>query len=299
VTPVQRRDPRHEGQVLPFRRGPAARRRRRSPWLALLAPLGGALAVVGLPLSVAGWVLASPRFALRSVVVEGNQRVAASWVERTLQPLRGRHLLRLPLAEAQRRLAGHPWIDAVELRRELPDRLRVRLHERRPAAIARQGEALLFVDAAARPIAPFDPAAGPDDLLLLSAAAPGEGLLPGLALAEALGRSAPEWSAGLSEIEVLGEGDFRIYTAALPFPLLVRGESLAVQSRRLHELLPEIRRRYPSVEAVDLRFPQRIIVQPAAPPGDGRDAGGDPPTPAGSPAPQSAPGPVQPARVAA
>jgi hypothetical protein len=251
--------------------------------------LGGALAIVGLPLSVAGWLLTSPRFALRQVVVEGTQRVSPAWVERTLQPLRGRHLLRLSLGEAQKLLAGHPWIESVELRRQLPAGLQVRVVERRPVALARQGEALLYIDEAARPIAAFDATLGPSDLPLVSAATSGVGLRPALELAAALAVAAPEWAAELSEIEVLGEEDFRLYTAALPFPLLVRQDTLALQSRRLQELLPEIRRRYPAVAVLDLRFERRIIVQPAA---ARRPGAGDAPPPPPAPAPPAPAGRV-------
>jgi cell division septal protein FtsQ len=247
--------------VLPFRRGPAARRRRRNPWLALLLPLGGALAVVLVPLSLAGWLLTSPRFALRQVVVEGADRVAPSWVERTLQPLVGRHLLQVSLGEARRLLAGHPWLEAVDLRRELPDRLRVRLRERRPAALLRAGDLLFYVDAAGRRIALFDPQLGPGDLVLVSISG-GDDLRPALALAAALAQAAPDWARELSEVEVLGDEGFRLYTAALPFPLLVRAEGLDEQTRNLRALLPEIQRRYPALAAVDLRFPSRIVLQP-------------------------------------
>jgi hypothetical protein len=34
--------------------------------------------------------------------------------------------------------------------------------------------------------------------------------------------------------------------------------------KRLTELLPELDRRYPAIQAVDLRFSRRIVVQPEA-----------------------------------
>ncbi len=80
----------------------------------------------------------------------------------------------------------------------------------------------------------------------------------------------PTWAAGLSEIEVLGEDDFRVHTAVLPFPVLVRTGTLNLRARRLEELLPHIFERFGAVAAVDLRFARRIIVQPSVESGAGR-----------------------------
>ncbi|HXO42891.1 MAG TPA: hypothetical protein VN999_15690, partial [Thermoanaerobaculia bacterium] len=53
-----------------------------------------------------------------------------------------------------------------------------------------------------------------------------------------------------------------------PCPLLVRGSRLADNLVRFEQLLPELRRRYPALATVDLRFSRRIVVQAAhvAPP---------------------------------
>ena len=84
-----------------------------------------------------------------------------------------------------------------------------------------------------------------------------------LKVAAEVGRVEPNWSAKLAQIEVLGEEDFRLRTDALPFPLLVKGGEVAPKLQRLLTLLPELARRYPKIEAVDLRFSRRIVVQPA------------------------------------
>jgi len=39
---------------------------------------------------------------------------------------------------------------------------------------------------------------------------------------------------------------------------------VAPKMQRLITLLPELARRYPKIDAVDLRFSRRIVVQPAA-----------------------------------
>jgi len=273
-----------EARVLPFRRRPyAARRRRRSLWAVLGSGLLGALAVVGLPLTLVGWVLTSPRFALQRLEVEGSPHVPVSWIERTLQPLVGRNLVELSLGEAQRLVAEHPWVEGVELRKRLPDRLRVRVRERRAVALLRRGDQVFYLDAAGREIAPLEDQSGRVDMVLVSVDGEGVETAPdALALTHELERAAPDWAARLSEVEVLGDGDFRIVTGAVPFPLLLRAGTLGERVPGLAALLPDIARHYPKVESVDLRFARRIVVQPAALPA--KPGSAPQPAPAAAPA---------------
>ena len=92
----------------------------------------------------------------------------------------------------------------------------------------------------------------------------------GIALVREIEVVRPPWSAGLSEIEILGENDFRVHTTSLPFPLLIRAGTLEQKTRLLEELLPQLAGRYGNLAAVDLRFNRRIIVKPLSPAGGGR-----------------------------
>jgi cell division protein FtsQ len=261
--------------VLDFRRRSAPPRRRRpNPLLVLLRPLTAALLLVALPGGLAAWVLTSPYFQLREVAVEGGtERIPADWVTGTLEPLEGENLVRLPLEEIAVRLRGNPWIDTVELRKELPDRLRVEVSERRPVAFLFNEGRLHYADAAGRPIVPVGSPQEAQQAGLLEVqfshpmSGGGGGMAGALEVAAELGRVRPDWAGALTRIEVLGEEDFRLHTGALRFPLLVTRGQVGPKIRRLEELLPELERRYPAIAAVDLRFSRRIVVQPAAPPG--------------------------------
>ncbi|HEY6323314.1 MAG TPA: hypothetical protein VJA16_17355, partial [Thermoanaerobaculia bacterium] len=89
-----------------------------------------------------------------------------------------------------------------------------------------------------------------------------------LRLAAQLRRLRPGWTAALSQIDVVDEDDYQLRVEGLPCPLLVRGSRLADNLVRFEQLLPELRRRYPALATVDLRFSRRIVVQAAhvAPP---------------------------------
>lgn len=256
-----------------FRRsGAPPRRRRRNPVLALLRPLAVSLLLVAMPAALVTWVLASPLFDLREVVVvAGTPRISAAALRASVAPFEGGNLVLLPLAGVEAALRRNPWVDTVEAAKELPDRLRIAVTERRPVALLARGGGLVYADEKGRPIAPVDDPeqARRTGLVLVVFAhpqlSPSDGVGGALEVAGELGRAQPSWAGALSKIEVLGEQDFRLHTGALRFPLLVTRGQVGPKVKRLTELLPELDRRYPAIQAVDLRFSRRIVVQPAAP----------------------------------
>ncbi|HVT61311.1 MAG TPA: FtsQ-type POTRA domain-containing protein [Thermoanaerobaculia bacterium] len=264
------------GRVLDFRRRAVPPRRRRRPLLLALArPLAVAVVTVALPLCLGTWVLTSRRFQLRAVAVTGTQRVSAAWVRWALAPLEGRNLLRLPLAEVLARLAANPWIASAEVAKELPDRLRVHVAEKRPMVLLHAAGQLSYADAQGQPIAPVgspaeEEAARRLGLLVVALARPLRELPGGIAgaleVAAELRAVRPDWAAALSQVEALGEEDYRLRIDNLPCPLLVRGGRVGAQLARFERLLPELTRRYPALSGVDLRFARRIVVEPAPAP---------------------------------
>ena len=275
------------GRVLDFRRrGVPPRRKRKSLLVKLLKPLTAAVGLVALPVGVVAWVLTAPLFRLREVDVRPVKgaptgRVSPDQVRQALGPLRGRNLVLLSLADAAARVQRNPWIASVEIAKELPGRLRVRVAERKPIALLLAGSDLVYADAEGRAIAPVATpaeleAARKRGLLVVSFTREPypNGMAAALKVAAELGRVEPNWAAKLAQIEVLGEEDFRLRTDALPFPLLVKDGEVGPKVQRLVTLLLELSRRYPRIEAVDLRFSRRIVVQPAinspsVPDGDG------------------------------
>jgi len=227
---------------------------------------------MALPAGLAAFVLTAPPFDLREVQVRGAaDRVPEAWVLEALRPLEGRNLMILSLAEVEGRLRQNPWIESAEIVKEPPHRLRVELTQRRPVALLLSAGSLAFADASGRAIMPVSSPAELETarrggLLVVSFVHPMRegGMTDVLAVAAAIGKVEPDWAAKLSKIEVLGEDDYRLSTAALPFFLLVSRNGVGPKAERLVRLLPELQRRYEKIEAVDLRFSRRIVVQPAA-----------------------------------
>lgn len=244
--------------------------RRRHPLRRLFRPFVSALAAVGIPAALGWWVLTSPAFEIRRIEVVASERVEAGWVGERLDELSGRHLLGVRLSEVEARLSEHPWIADLALRRELPGRLEVTVLERRPAALWREGEALLILDSAGRRIAPLDGGSGALDLPVISALEPSAD--PGaaasaIAVAERWQRLRP--ADLVSEVEILPAGDFRLITTELPFTVVVSADRLEAAPGALARALPALDR-YPAslgrLAAVDLRFSRQIVFQPAAEP---------------------------------
>jgi len=192
----------------------------------------------------------------------------------------GRHVLGVSLEAVRRRLSAHPWVASVELRRELPHRLRVAVVERQPVALLRTDEGFLFLDGAGQSIAPcpIDAPALVDRhqrLLVLRDRFPRgmeTGTLeagpvpvqPALDLVAELRHAQPAWGLATSEVQILGEGDYRVQTQALPYPLLLRAGSVGEAVGNLQRALPEIDRRFASIDELDLRQPRRLVVRAAA-----------------------------------
>jgi cell division septal protein FtsQ len=257
-----------------FRRvGAPPRRKRRNPVLALVRPLAVSLGLVAVPAGLVTWVVTSPRFDLKHVSVEGGTpRVPATVLREAAAPFQGGNLVLLPLGSVEAAIRRNPWVETVEIEKELPDRLRVEVTERRPVALMERGTGLVYADQEGRPIAPVGDgaeleAARRAKLVVVSFAhrqlSASDGVEGALEVAGELGRVQPDWAGALSRIEVLGEQDFRLYTNALKFPLLVTRGQVGPKVERLKKLLPELDRRYPAIQAVDLRFSRRIVVQPA------------------------------------
>ena len=277
-----------EENVVPFKRRDPMRRRRRHPLWRWLKPLALALGIVGSPVALVVWLMTSPQLAFEETVITTGDRVSQRWLEAALEPYRGRNLLRLPLGALQRRLGdGHPWIAGVDLRKSLPGRLEVVVVERQAAAVLRRGGELFYLDGKGRVIAPFDvrygmvAAENENGYVLISLsetetatpstelsaedldeAAARKGARAAIALYREIEGVQPSWLPGLSEIRVLGDEDFEVFSTDLPFSLLVRAGTVEYKARRFEELQSQIVERYGAPRAVDLRFARRIIVQP-------------------------------------
>ncbi len=284
------------------------RARRRRLLFAVLARGGAALALAGVAaLAATAWSELGPAWLgerlaalgllrIESVRVSGNQTLPAAELLAAAGLRTGGSLLTLDLQAARAQLVRHPRVRTAALRRRLPGSVEVEVEERVPCAVVRAGRDLL-VDA--------------EGAVLGAAGAPGGGL-PVLAGVEVAGgaltaRGAEDLAAGLELIAAIGRVGFPAFSAieridlsdpddALIVPVsgrpLVhagRGD-FALRLARWRLVAPDMARRWPELEYVDLRAEGQVVALPAAEPAAAEDPGAAPAGGTGKPEAAEKPG---------
>lgn len=126
------------------------------------ARLGALGALSGIGLAAAVWygvpwavprITSHPYFAT-TIEMDGNRRLSRSEVLEWAQLHDGMSVWDAAPSVVRARLQSHPWIERVHVQRDLPNRLMLRVQERRPVAIARLDQ-LYYVDRSARFLGPL------------------------------------------------------------------------------------------------------------------------------------------------
>ena len=251
--------------VRPIRRRPAWRTLR--PALAILALAVAALAAVLV-------LTHHARFAVKRIVLEGVPEARRAEAEEVTDGLLGHPLLFVDLDAAVDGLARRPWVARVAARRLIPDTLFVRVDARPPMALARRGVDLWVVDRGGSWLGPYVGRAlsGEDDYPIISPADGGreteESVRRGAAFLAALRAEDPALFTRISEVAVASDSlavTDRVSRARLLLPGDPEDVSRAAAAWRAWiALAPDLGRRGLPVDAADLRFEGRIVLN--APP---------------------------------
>jgi cell division protein FtsQ len=114
--------------------------RQRSRYLGALQLVAGALVVVSASIAVAWgarrYITSSPRFAVRSVLVDGVQRRTAEQVASAGGIDVGKNIFELDLEMAGAAIATDPWIERATVTRKLPSTVYINVVEREARALA-------------------------------------------------------------------------------------------------------------------------------------------------------------------
>ena len=152
----------------------ADNRKRENPLLlmfAWLAPMIVALTAFGTPFLGArayDYLMQTGHFFVREVVVEGHDHLDVAAVLELAGIEAGTHVLATDLEAMSDRLQANEWVARATVARELPDRLIVRIHEHRPAALVAVDGALMLVGNDGAPFAPVSPGMDLEALPILS-----------------------------------------------------------------------------------------------------------------------------------
>jgi cell division protein FtsQ len=200
-------------------------------------------------------------FVVRSIVFSGNTRLSDDEL-RTFSGLKGgENLLTLSGPAVVRKMEESRWIASVSIRRELPNRIIVKITETRPFALLDMKGRLFLVDNRGTMLeklkqstVPFLPVISGNpfrekeafaEAIHLAMAIKNTGISAQKDHVEIIAHKPEELAANLDGILVkIGTGDYE--------------EKLA----RLIQVENEIRKRQIPVDYIDLRFANRVVVKP-------------------------------------
>ena len=205
----------------------------------------------------AGAVLADFGFRIREIRIAGARRVAREAVLDAAGLRLGAPIFAFDPAAVRDRLEAVPWIGRAAVSRVLPDVAAVRIEERRPFALWQRGGRLALVDRAGEVITAHALHRFAELPMVVAPAAPvaAGGLFETLAAEPDLGRRVR------TAVRVGGRRwDVRLDNG-IDVRLPEAGEGRAwrrlAQLERRHALLAR------RIEAIDLRFPDRVVVRRA------------------------------------
>lgn len=240
----------------------------------------GKMLVVALVLVGAGaagrlverYVRTSPAFAIRTIRVEGSERLNREEILRASGVTLGRNVFEMPPEDIRARLERHPWIADATVRRRLPGTLEIDVRERRAAAVLVVDRTYLVGEDATvfKSLDAGEPSdlpvitLGETDRWLTDRAAFGTLLLDVVSLLHDYRRIGLESRGTIQEVHVGNDDGVTLYVGDSATEVRLGRAPFERKLRRLRLLLDEIRRRdaEPAYVLLDHeRRPDRAVVR--------------------------------------
>ncbi len=243
-----------------------ARRARRVAGRAGLMALG--VGVVGALALFAGWLAASPRFAVASVEISGQSRLSREAIEAAAGIAPGMNIFTVNPQDVVARLEALPLVRHAAVIRNLPNRVAIVVEERRPFTLVHAGN-LHWIDAQGidlgaepRPVAlgaPVISGLAADDL---GGGRPeaAERTASGLALLRLLQRSASGLLQSISEIDMSRAEGPVLYTID-GVEVRLGKEEWEARLGRLVGVLAQLQASGDAVASIDLRFRDQVVLK--------------------------------------
>ena len=108
------------------------------------------------------------RFAVRHIEIDGATHTPRVEIDAITKQYMGLNLFDLDIARVQRDLGGLVWIRHIDIEKNLPDTLRIRIVERVPSALLATLRGIRYVDEQGVVFADLSPAVGDADLPLIT-----------------------------------------------------------------------------------------------------------------------------------
>ncbi len=241
-------------------------RLRAAAWITVVlaaVALAGAASV-----SAYSWLTRSPLFSVRSIDMNPCANVTQEEVWTIVRGGGKGNIWTVPAREVSRKLASHPWIRSVSVRKAFPDRLVVRIEEHRPVAMVNL-DALWYVNDEGKLFKRLT-AYDPKNLAIVTGFSAGDlrgrdavtirnfrKALDLLRLAEA-----GPLRKNLSEVHFDAQDGYTLVTRDTGLQFKVGGLDFQKAIRRVEEALPRVSSLGHAPGIVDLKTEGRIFVRP-------------------------------------
>lgn len=198
------------------------------------------------------WLHTAPRFAIQRISFIGLSKVAEADLLRLAALGSGQNLFALDVAQTERAMASHPWVQEISISRRLPDGLSVEVKEHAPAALLALGE-LYLVNEDGRSFRRVQPGDSLDLLLVTGLerdAYVEDNAAAAARVAEAIRVARAYESSPAGEQAPLSEARLEGHTVAL---LTTRGEELRLGEGELEAKFERLARVRRELKARELR----------------------------------------------
>jgi len=254
-----------------FRRAETRPGRSAAGWLRSRALRWGVVIALLLTATAAGLMYLARLgvFTVDRVVVRGNSRLSTGEVLMLIDGLKGESVFSADLAQYRARLLDSPWVADATMRRVLPSTIDLRVIERVPIAVGRLGDQLFLVDPSGVIIDEYGPQYAQYDLPivdgLVSSPANGAPAVDGerarlvARFVDAIA-TLPAIRQHISQVDVTDSHNLIAILDQDPVALRLGDRDFAARLQRYLELAPSLKEQIREIDAVDLRFDERIPV---------------------------------------
>lgn len=90
------------------------------------------------------YVMASPYFDISDITIDGNINLKRDDILSSANIKIGQNIFSVSIEDVYKRLKGSPWIKDASVKKEMPDRLKIEINERKPAAVLKSNELYLI-----------------------------------------------------------------------------------------------------------------------------------------------------------
>jgi len=198
------------------------------------------------------------RFAVRTIELAGVKHTPKAALDQVTQRYVGLNLFQIDIDRVQRDLSGLGWVRRIDIEKQVPDTLRIKITERIPVALVRLSDKLLYVDEEGAAFAELSPRVGDADLPLI-ADARGAELVRSVQLLTTLAQRDPEIYSRISEVWPIPPRGFALFDRQLGAVVYANAEDISTKYRNLYAVLRA--ENNPKIEYADLRFADRVIVK--------------------------------------